>query len=335
MNVRKERFPLLRTVLEEFPMLPALVGAAILFTLLVLVFGPKSNSDVPGSNVIPALESQDRSISGDTEAQNPADSTASVPVDSTAAVPAESTAAQQTVESSDSVPVDTDADETASTAPAAETDAPDGQTGFTSVDESYFADALFIGDSRTDGLALYCPVGESKHYSAACMTIFDIMDSTESFYGYYGLRNLLQGMQFGKIYFMLGINECGYPNESFMRAYRNAVEEIRRYQPNAIIYLQSILYVTQKHAQEIPIFESYIIQEKNDLIKELANGEDIIYLEVNDALNDGTDHLPSEYTGDGVHLKASYYHLWKDYLMEHAIVDAAHPWTPSNSSTQN
>ncbi len=322
MNIRKERKTVLKTLLDEFPLLLSLLGAAVLFTLLVLIFGPKSNSDVPDSNVTPALESQDRSVGGDTEAQ--------IPVDSTVEAPADSTADAQTGETSDSVPTDTESAETE--APVTESPAPDGQTGFTTVDESYFADALFIGDSRTDGLALYCPVGDSKHYSAACMTIFDIMDSTESFYGYYGLRNLLQGIQFGKIYFMLGINECGYPNESFMRAYRNAVEEIRRYQPNAIIYLQSILYVTQNHAKELPIFESDIIKEKNDLIKELANGEDIIYLEVNDALNDGTDHLPSEYTGDGVHLKASYYHLWKDYLTEHAIVNAAHPWTPSGNT---
>ena len=322
MNVRKEKNTILKTLLEEFPLLPALLVTAVLFTLLVLIFSGKSDSDAPAFDETPVLNSDSRSAAVDTEAQKSTES--DVPVD-----PDETAEAERTSAASTDAPAETEAP--AETKAPAETAAPDGSPSFTSVDESYFSDALFIGDSRTDGLALYCPVGESKHYSAACMTIFDIMDSTESFYGYYGIRNLLQGMQFGKIYLMLGINECGYPNESFMRAYRNAVEEIHRYQPNAIIYLQSILYVTQKHAQEIPIFESDIIQEKNDLIKELANGTDIFYLEVNDALNDGTDHLPSEYTGDGVHLKASYYYLWKDYLMQHAIVNAAHPWTPSGN----
>ena len=304
MRERKVNNNTLGLILNEFPMLPSLAAAAVLFTLLVFIFSGGKSNPTPGSvtpDPLPSASADDR-----------------LP-------PVDSDETGHTGETPDTVPAETEASQTET---AEATEAP--SSGFMEVDESYFADALFIGDSRTDGLSLYCPVGEAKHYSAACMTIFDVMDSTETFYGYYGLRALLQNMQFGKVYIMLGINECGYPNESFMRAFRNAVEEIRRYQPNAIIYLQSILYVTQQHAIEIPIFESDIIKEKNDLIKELANGTDIFYLEVNDALNDGTDHLPSEYTGDGVHLKASYYHLWKDYLLANAWVDEDHPWTPSS-----
>ncbi|MBQ1371412.1 MAG: hypothetical protein IIY70_00645, partial [Oscillospiraceae bacterium] len=68
------------------------------------------------------------------------------------------------------------------------------------------------------------------------------------------------------------------------------------------------------------------LKEKNEAIKKLANGKDIFYLEVNDCLNDGTDHLPAEYTGDGKHLTAKYYSLWHNYLLQHAVVDADHPW---------
>ena len=209
------------------------------------------------------------------------------------------------------------------------TEAPTEPAGpeMTEVDESYFEDALFIGDSRTDGLCLYCPVGHAKHYSGTSMTIFKIMDTTDEAYGYYGVRGLLQGMQFGKIYIMFGINEAGYDTDAFANKYRSVIEEIRSYQPNALIYIQSILYVTQKHEANNPVFASSGLKEKNAKLKEIANGKDIFYLEVNDALNDGTDHLPSDYTGDGVHLKASYYHLWKEYLLAHAVVDAAHPWT--------
>ena len=165
------------------------------------------------------------------------------------------------------------------------------------------------------------------------MTIYKIMDTTDEAYGYYGLRGLLQGMQFGKIYIMFGINECGYSTESFADKYRSVIEEIRSYQPDALIYIQSILYVTQKHEANYPVFATANIKEKNEAIKALANDEDIFYLEVNDCLNDGTDHLPSEYTGDGVHLKANYYYLWHDYLLEHAVVDAAHPWEPESESS--
>ncbi len=198
------------------------------------------------------------------------------------------------------------------------------------VDDSYFSDALFIGDSRTDGLWLYSTPGACKHYSGTSMTIFKIMDTDIEAYGFTGIRNLLKGMQFGKIYIMFGINECGYDTSAFADKYREVVEEIRSYQPDALIYIQSICYVTQNHEASYPVFSTANIKEKNEAIRVLANDVDTFYLEVNDALNDGTDHLPSEYTGDGVHLKASYYSLWHDYLLEHAVVDAKHPWAPES-----
>ena len=201
-------------------------------------------------------------------------------------------------------------------------------SGFTTVDERYFSDALFIGDSRTDGLRLYEPIGDAKYYCTTSMNIYKIMDCTEPAYGYSSLRDLLKGETFGKIYIMFGINEAGYNTDHFANKYREVVTEIRSLQPGAIIYIQSILYVTQNKENKDPVFSTANLKEKNAKLKLLANNVDVFYLEVNDAINDGTDHLPSEYTGDGVHMKAKYYHLWTDYLMEHAIVNAAHPWEP-------
>ena len=207
---------------------------------------------------------------------------------------------------------------------------PEPVTQIMEVDERYFSDALFIGDSRTDGLRLYAPIEGAVYYCGTSMNIFKVMDSDYSAAGYKGLRNLLKNETYGKIYIMFGINEAGYDTEVFAAKFRAVVEEIRSYQPNAIIYIQSILYVTQKHENSYPVFSSENLKEKNAKLKEMANGVDIFYLEVNDVLNDGTDHLPSDYTGDGVHLKANYYHLWQEYLMANAVVDPGHPWPPED-----
>lgn len=202
-------------------------------------------------------------------------------------------------------------------------------SGWMSVDDRYFYDALFIGDSRTDGICLYSTPGECRHFSNQSMTIFDILTTDKiSAYGYDNLVDYLKATHFGKIYIMLGINECGSSTSSFAEQYRDVVNEIRRYQPDALIYIQSILYVTQKHERDYPVFASDNIKEKNNAIRALANDKDIFYLEVNDCMNDGTDHLPAEYSYDGAHLKGEYYDLWHNYLLDHAYVDAAHPWSP-------
>ncbi len=217
------------------------------------------------------------------------------------------------------------------------TEAPAGPTMIT-VDDRYFDDALFLGDSRTDGLFLYSTPGGCKHYPfpATSLNIFKIMEAEdkEQRYGYANTRALLKGMQFGKIYLMFGINECGYATSKYYEAYKSVVDEIRSYQPDALIYIQSTCYVTQKHEANNPVFATANIKEKNEAIKALANDVDIFYLEINDCLNDGTDHLPSDYTGDGVHLKASYYRLWHDYLLEHAVVDAKHPWEANSPEAE-
>ena len=205
---------------------------------------------------------------------------------------------------------------------------PEPVTQIMEVDEQYFEDALFIGDSRTDGLRLYAPIQGADYYCGTSMNIFKVMDSDFTVGSYKGLKNLLENKQYGKIYIMFGINEAGSDTEVFAAKFRSVVEEIRSYQPNAIIYIQSILYVTQKHESNNPVFSSDNLKGKNAKLKEMANGVDIFYLEVNDVLNDGTDHLPSDYTGDGVHLKANYYSLWRDYLMANAVVDPWHPWPP-------
>lgn len=204
------------------------------------------------------------------------------------------------------------------------------ELAYATVDEAYFDDALFIGDSRTNGLEIYDPPSYgADFYCGTSMTIFGVLDSQESVHGTTGLLNVLSVKQYGKIYLMFGINECGYDTDYFTDAYRKVVDTVRSYQPDAIIYIQSILYVTQQKENEMSVFSSDNLKEKNAEIAKLANGKDVFYLEVNDALNDGTDHLPADYTGDGVHLKASCYSYWKEYLYTHAIVDETHPAKPA------
>ena len=284
------------------PLLITLLAVGIVFFIIMGVKALKDKSPQPTEPAAP-------------------DTTTAAPVDSTPEKTAPVTDTTVPVSTEPTVPVTTTTEPPVTTEPPAV---------MMTVDDSYFADALFIGDSRTDGLRLYSNPGDAKNYCGTSMSIFKVMDSDIEAYGFTGIRNLLKGMSFGKIYIMFGINECGYNTSAFADKYRSVVEEIRSYQPDALIYLQSICYVTQNHEAKYPVFATANIKEKNETIKALANDVDIFYLEVNDALNDGTDHLPSDYTGDGVHLKANYYRLWHDYLLEHAVVDAKHPWSPDS-----
>lgn len=196
---------------------------------------------------------------------------------------------------------------------------------FQTVDETYFEDALFIGDSRTVGLRDYGKLGDGPtFYASTGLTVFKLF--TAEIVEQEGTRkkttveDALGQKQFQKIYLMVGINELGTGDvERFEKTYREVVERIRELQPNAIIYIQSILKVTEKRSQQGDYITNQGIIDRNEAIKKIADDQTIFYLDVNRAVCDESGNLIPEYTGDGVHITAKYMYLWKDYLMSHAI----------------
>lgn len=204
------------------------------------------------------------------------------------------------------------------------TEAPPAEKTFTTVTEDYFSDALFIGDSRTNGLALYAPLSGADYYYKTSLNIYDVMGSSNndiSINGCSGVRSILQSGSWKKIYISFGINECGYGIDSFIDKYEEVIEEIRGYQPDAIIYIQSIMVVTASKAASATYFSNDNLRDRNRRLAELADGETVFFLEINDVYQDANGNLPDSYgSSDGAHLQPKYYSLWNEYLMSHAIV---------------
>lgn len=169
--------------------------------------------------------------------------------------------------------------------------------------EEYFDDALFIGDSRMEGLADYARLGKADYFTQIGMTVFDLFSTEASDDGFAGtyLRTLLGSRQYGKIYLMLGLNEAGYPLDTLMETYGEDVEELRRLQPEARIYLIQIYGVTRDKAEEV----SYLTPERltaiNNGIEGLCDGERVVLLDPRPVYEDGSGYLRQELTGDGVH----------------------------------
>ena len=135
------------------------------------------------------------------------------------------------------------------------------------------------------------------------------------------LDEALQLRKFGKVYIMLGINEIGVGTaQSFGAEYLKVLTRIRELQPDAILFVEGIMRVTAEKSATDPVYNNAKINERNALISTIDNHHDVFYLEMNDAVCDENVDLNEEYTFDDVHLKASYYGLWTDYLLQHGIV---------------
>lgn len=196
---------------------------------------------------------------------------------------------------------------------------------YTTVTEDYFDDALFIGDSRTVGLMEYAGLEEhASFYASTGLTVYKLFDAKIAVVKEgeepVTIEEALSEKQFAKIYLMVGINEMGTGTvESFLEAYGKAVEHLRELQPDAVIYIQAILRVSAERSSQGDYITNEGIDERNQGLSLLADNETVFYLDVNPLISDEDGGLNREYTFDGVHLKAKYIAIWKEFLLEHAV----------------
>lgn len=184
------------------------------------------------------------------------------------------------------------------------------------VDESWFDDALFIGNSRTDGLRLYARLGEADYFCSTGLSVYTVLkkECSDTNFPSQTLEELLDSRTYGKVLIGLGINESGSDIESFAKAYRNLVDLVREKQPNAVIILQSIMTCSPKKERQNAVFSPVNIHRRNEAIKAIADGETIFYIDVNVVFADGDGYLPEEFSSDGCHLYARHYPLWVEWL---------------------
>lgn len=190
--------------------------------------------------------------------------------------------------------------------------------------DSYFNDAAFLGDSRTLGISDYAGLDGADFYCDSGMTIFKLLGEDGVTYQKTGhkvdMKQVLQQKHYGKIYMMLGMNELGYGNtEMYLKQYREVVEQIREWQPDAIIYIMANLHVSEAKNNPDTEFNNININDKNAASALLANGKDIFYLDCNPLFTDKDGFLNADLTFDGVHLYAQHYDVWRQFLMEHGV----------------
>ena len=196
---------------------------------------------------------------------------------------------------------------------------------YTEVTDEYFDDALFIGDSRTVGLSEYCPPLDerSTFYAKVSLTIYAVMNKQFISRGdsKISVEQALSEKEYGKIYIMLGINEMGTgTTEYFAETYSGVIDRIRELQPNALIFIQGIMHVTEKKSNTDKYFNNANIDARNEALSQLADNKTVFYMDMNEAVDDGKGNLDSSLTFDDVHLKASSYQLWYEFLLQHGIV---------------
>ena len=199
---------------------------------------------------------------------------------------------------------------------------PEPDSRFTQVDASYFDDAVFIGDSHTDGFMDYAGLPNAHYLCHTGLTVWSAAEDA-AFPGGQTLAQALSGKHYGKIYMMLGINELGYfDDKGFYQAYCQAIDAIRACQPNAVIYIQGLIPLNESvvAASGGP---SYLTNEHlrvyNGLMQKAAEAKQVVFLDLYSEFANENGELPEEASKDGVHLKSDYCKQWLEYLKVHTV----------------
>lgn len=201
------------------------------------------------------------------------------------------------------------------------------------VDNSYFDDAAFVGDSRTDGFMLYSGIGTGRNLTSNGLSIFKLAEKKAlNIDGKkYTLLEALALEEYGKVYLSLGINELGVHNDKgFYNSYCAAIDAIRAVQPNAVIYIQGLIPLNEKQIQEYNGNKYNLTNEHlrvyNDLMQKVAEEKQVAYLDLYTEFADENGSLPEGISRDGVHLKKDACIQWLDYLKTHTVAfDSLYP----------
>lgn len=186
--------------------------------------------------------------------------------------------------------------------------------------EEFFQDTLFIGDSRTMGLAEYADIEGAVFFANTGMNIYRLYSLKNAVHDQeLYLEDILAEKQYRKIYLMLGINELGYDAEQTVKRFEEEVLKLRELQPEAKIVLEANLHVTTARSGRDAIFNNENIDRINENIRQIAEKYGFSYIDVNEIFDDETGGLNPEYTHDEVHVLGKYYQQWADWIRENGI----------------
>ena len=168
--------------------------------------------------------------------------------------------------------------------------------------------ALFIGDSRTEGLRLYTKeyTGTADFFSATSSSVNGIINKSARVevegVGSVTISELLDQRRYDKVYIMLGINEAGNGASLIAQNTKKLVDLIQQKQPGTVVFIMANLYVSDGYSSSRPVFATSNMSAINAAQGALANDQDIFYLDANPMFVDANGNLSTSYSNDGCHL---------------------------------
>lgn len=164
--------------------------------------------------------------------------------------------------------------------------------------ESFYEDAIFVGDAFVEGIDTY-------QYLESKQLIYDRNWTTGKASA--NALSKIESSNAQKVILEIGINDLntGKSGEKVFDSYKEFVEEIKTKLPNATIYVVSVFPVTSGfEAKETVSVDNDEVAKLNELLKGL---EGVTFLDVNKSISDDSGNLMDDISSSGLNIKNTYY----------------------------
>lgn len=183
-------------------------------------------------------------------------------------------------------------------------------------DNSFFEHSAILGNSLVEGLRMFSKLSTLHYFSATSVSVVSATQTRNVRLNNGSMGTLVQALcqeQYDKIYIELGINEIGGNVDTFIQRYGGMIDTIRAAEPNADIYILSVLPVTRSKSQS-GVFNMTRVNLYNTALYQLAAEKQCYYMDVCAWFQGSDGYLPSSWSSDGVHLYAQYYSVWENCM---------------------
>lgn len=207
------------------------------------------------------------------------------------------------------------------------------------VEDEYFAQAILVGDSMADGLAIHGLVPELTLMTRIGLSARTA--ATEALFKHNGknvtLAQKLPQMKPSAVYIWLGSNGLDRNDvDHVVRDYDRLLNRLLRALPGTPFYLLEVTPVQTLTHEKYAGFTNEAIDAFNEELHEIALRHNVYVLPVNALLKDEEGMLGVEYAGeDGIHLQAAAYEKLAEYLYTHVLPEAVQVSEASTEEKEN
>jgi lysophospholipase L1-like esterase len=169
--------------------------------------------------------------------------------------------------------------------------------------KDYFKDSVFAGDSLTEAISFYGLLNSNNVVGIKGRNVYTALQDVDA----------ISKVNAKRIFILYGMNDMViYKSEKrFVKEYQKLIKAIRVKNPDAKIYIESILPVSASVQKKIPEYLESREQIFNNAVKDMCKSLKLNFIDVRSLIDS-----PNMYEPDGMHLKYDFYKKYVVYMMK-------------------